>query len=490
MCSVVGVLCRFNTLETAGNLSILIERSAQRGRDSFGMVRIFPDGASTRLTQPSEVFRMKASGPWTALANLRGEPAPEWVQDKTPEDVQPFRSPSGRWIFTHNGTIANDKEILGEGFDSEHECPDPTCALKPPPTQIDSYAIGVAFDRFGFVETVMNELVGSFALLAVDIESPEVMHYAANYKPLFVMGSKDGSQVLFGSQRSYFDGLYSPLEDPGPVELGPYEYGFVTSRTIERNSLYPKKEYPSPKRTLVVCSGGLDSSVAAWHQFTQGDDVTLLHFVMGAKAQDPEITSVMNLAQRMYGEEAENHWMSIDTSFFKVHTPSVLTDETKEVNKRGSSGAELATEWVPARNTVFAGLAMAVAESQGFDRIVFGVNLEEGGAFPDNEPEWANKIRALLPYAVKAYMKVELLTPVGNLMKHEIVRMGIEEGAPLELTWSCYEGGDHHCGKCGPCFNRRTAFEMNGTVDPAFLDVINGRATKEVAEGEEIASQP
>jgi 7-cyano-7-deazaguanine synthase len=158
----------------------------------------------------------------------------------------------------------------------------------------------------------------------------------------------------------------------------------------------------------------------------------------------------------------------------------VLTDDTKEVNKNGAAGAELATEWVPARNTVFAALSMAVAESQGFDAVVFGVNLEEGGAFPDNEPEWANKIRQLVPYGMKAYTPLEFLTPVGNLMKHEIVAMGLKDGAPMEVTWSCYEGGDRHCGKCGPCFNRKTAFEMNGKHDPVFDDELLGaRVTRQ-----------
>lgn len=56
--------------------------------------------------------------------------------------------------------------------------------------------------------------------------------------------------------------------------------------------------------------------------------------------------------------------------------------------------------------------------------------------------------------------------PVGNLVKHEIVKMGLQIGAPLHLTWSCYEGGDKHCGKCGPCYMRKTAFEINGVKDP------------------------
>nr|MCG2909665.1 7-cyano-7-deazaguanine synthase [Stygiolobus sp.] len=60
----------------------------------------------------------------------------------------------------------------------------------------------------------------------------------------------------------------------------------------------------------------------------------------------------------------------------------------------------------------------------------------------------------------------EVLMPVGNLVKHEIVKLGVEIGAPLHLTWSCYEGGEKHCGMCGPCYMRKMAFRINGLEDP------------------------
>jgi 7-cyano-7-deazaguanine synthase len=460
MCSVAGALCRHSCANTLEDLFLLTERSMERGRDSFGMTQVFPDGATERINDKPRI-RALTGRQYSVLANLRGEPAPEWVQEKTEADVQPFTSPSGRWIFTHNGTIANDKELIrtsGE-YQSSYW----------PPTEIDSYAIGVALDQFGFEEAVSSVLIGSFAILAIDTHHPETMYWAANYKPLWVLGSVDGSQYLFGSQQSYFNGMYDELREPGPVELGPYQWGWVNSiGAIYRRSLYPKRV--GPKKTLVVCSGGLDSTVAAWHQHRLGDEVTLLHFAMKAKAQGPELRAVHELSQRMYmyPDIAAAHVMVVPMDFFKVNAPSVLTDDSREVNKGGEAGAELATEWVPARNTVFAALAMAIAEAQGFDAVVFGVNLEEGGAFPDNEPEWANKVRQLIPYAMKAYKPLEFLTSVGNLMKHEIVKMGLSDHAPMELSWSCYEGGRHHCGKCGPCFNRKTAFRMNGRVDPVF----------------------
>ena len=127
----------------------------------------------------------------------------------------------------------------------------------------------------------------------------------------------------------------------------------------------------------------------------------------------------------------------------------------------GEAGAEFAHEWVPARNLVMLAMATAFAEARGIGYIVLGNNLEEAGAYPDNEPEFINRFNDLLPFAVGDGKRVKVVMPVGNYMKHEIVAIGHEVGAPLHLTWSCYRAGPIHCGTCGPCYMRRTAFEIN-----------------------------
>lgn len=76
--------------------------------------------------------------------------------------------------------------------------------------------------------------------------------------------------------------------------------------------------------------------------------------------------------------------------------------------------------------------------------------------------EFVERVADVLPYATSEDSRVEMETPVGNLMKHEIVAEGLEHDAPLDITWSCYNDGALHCGECGPCFMRKTAFEING----------------------------
>jgi len=132
----------------------------------------------------------------------------------------------------------------------------------------------------------------------------------------------------------------------------------------------------------------------------------------------------------------------------------------------GIAGAEYAHEWVPARNLVMLSTAVAYAEAHNYGYIYLGTNLEEASVYPDNEEQFILDFNNLLYGAVQNGVKIEIKTPLGGLMKHEIVLFGLECNAPFHLTWSCYKGGEKHCGKCGPCFMRRTAFERNGLVDP------------------------
>jgi len=212
----------------------------------------------------------------------------------------------------------------------------------------------------------------------------------------------------------------------------------------------------------VVASGGLDSTTAATQLVKQGYDVTLLHFNYGHVAEGPEEAAVRRIADFLNVPLLE-----VNMDFFRIVRRSPLLGDG-EINRRrdGVSGAEFAHEWVPARNFVFIALATAIAEAYGYNYVATGINLEEAGAYPDNEMEFIRLLNQVLPYAVGPNKNVELLMPVGHLVKHEIVKLGLEVGAPLHLTWSCYDKGPRHCGRCGPCYMRRLAFKINGVRDP------------------------
>ena len=163
----------------------------------------------------------------------------------------------------------------------------------------------------------------------------------------------------------------------------------------------------------------------------------------------------------------ECDFVTMSTDIFKnvIKGSSLMEDSTTSIVE-GNAGAEYAHEWVPARNLIMLSLATGYAEAHGYDVIALGTNLEESGAYPDNEMIFIKKLNEVLPYAVNVDAHVSIEMPVGHLMKHEIVRLGHETGAPIDVTWSCYHNGEQHCGVCGPCIMRRKAFQMERLKDP------------------------
>jgi 7-cyano-7-deazaguanine synthase len=468
-CSVVGALVGPGGPRILEELQETFRRAKDRGPDSAGLwlqpwgtgapaLEVYSAGGDdpTWPAVPSDWF--------TLVANRRGEPTTEVVWDKDESDVQPFTSPGG-WVFSHNGTIANDlalhEQLLAPGDRL--------------PTRIDSYAIGLALDRWGWPDA-LAKLVGSFALIAARPAEPTVLYYATNYKPLAYRGSR--SAVQLASLETYLDHHHDPLTDPGVQRIAPYSFGEFRvrgdGRALVHSSrslfeLHPQLDVEA-KKVLVICSGGLDSATVAWLYYRQGWEVTLLHFLWGEKAQDSEIQAVKRLARAMYGDQAAQRVFFLETDFFRQWAPSALTDPEIKIHKErgGEAGAEFAHEWVAARNFNFLAQATGIAEAHGYPFIALGVNVEEAGAYPDNEGIFGIRINEVLPYAVGPYRRVRLLQPFAGYMKHHIVRDGLAAGMPYELTWSCYESGAVHCGSCGPCMMRKTAFAMNGAIDPVF----------------------
>ena len=211
-----------------------------------------------------------------------------------------------------------------------------------------------------------------------------------------------------------------------------------------------------PGRALVICSGGMDSVVAATWAVNEfgSENVTLAHFQYGSRAEGPEVEAVSVAAQAL-----ETELVFLPMGIYDPTDSPLLRADSAIAG--GEAGAEFAHEWVPARNLVMLALATAYAEAKGYDKLILGNNLEEAGAYPDNEPEFIARFNDLLPFAIGDGKRLQVLMPVGNLMKHEIVALGLKLGAPLDKTWSCYRAGPIHCGTCGPCYMRRTAFEIN-----------------------------
>lgn len=453
MCAIIGALVwdvkgSYQISDINRRLNHILSASLERGRDGRGWFFNYMQWDKTPVWYHKQQARRRtlwgsdlefvdmpiASG--TFISNLRAEPTTEFVASKRDEDQQPYKV--GPWTIVHNGTIANDGELrtglVNTGIDS--------AAIVEVLAEMDltGQTGRVVATHFA---ACMRVLKGSYAILATHDEHPGMMLAACNYRPIWVADAFTGT--YFASARHYFPA------DMVPQMLEPYSaWMFKAGERVRLTS-----QAQSVMRALVVCSGGLDSVVAATITKASGAHVELVHFRYGSRAEGPEIQAIHAVADHL---DVPLHILPMNI-YSPDDSPLLRADSTIA---GGEAGAEFAHEWVPARNLVMLALATAFAEARGFDTIVLGNNLEEAGAYPDNEPEFINRFNDLLPFAVGDGKRVRVQMPVGNMMKHEIVAAGHAFNAPLDKTWSCYRAGEQHCGTCGPCYMRRTAFQING----------------------------
>lgn len=475
MCSISGFLI-FNRGVTKSLIedikeefkSILL-KSEERGRDSFGIVLLtrhgefrilkFIDRVSNVIDKIDSIFDEDAIA---GIANCRAEPTTEFVAKKSINDVQPM---IGNYIaVTHNGIIVNDFELEKKYNIVKSSRID--ASIIPP--LLEKKWNGTLED---LQKILVYDLIGSYALAILDRRKPGILWLATNFKPLYVMWDSKKEVLYFSSFDYYLQDLNKPIWGQRPIKrIEPYSVHEISINYTWRSlSLWKQdvEDFRKRKKVLVIASGGLDSTVVATLLVKQGFDVTLLHFNYRHRAEKKEKEAIYKIAQFLSVPVIE-----IDTNLFKLigHSPLIGEGEINKIDM-GREGAEFAHEWVPARNLIFYSIAIALAEAWGYDYIASGINLEEASAYPDNEMEFVRLLDKVVPYATSPQKKVRLLMPVGHLVKHEIVKLGLEIGAPLHLTWSCYEGGEKHCGRCGPCYMRRWAFKINGVKDPVEYDL-------------------
>ncbi len=218
--------------------------------------------------------------------------------------------------------------------------------------------------------------------------------------------------------------------------------------------------------TVVVLSGGLDSTVClalAARDREEGDALVALTFDYGQR-HGVEVDRARQIAERY---RAESLVVTLDASQWGG---SALTDASMAVPVDGVDGSSIPVTYVPARNLIFLSVAMGVAEARDADAVYLGVNALDYSGYPDCRPEFVESFRRTAALALKRGVEgrpVDVRTPLIDMTKSDIVRLGVELDAPLELTWSCYLGGDRPCGECDACRLRAKGFAEAGVDDPA-----------------------
>ena len=215
------------------------------------------------------------------------------------------------------------------------------------------------------------------------------------------------------------------------------------------------------KKAISVFSGGLDCTVAT-SVFDKDYEIHAITFNYGEKAFKRELRASREICERMNWnhEVIDLPWLA------KISNSSLNTDdEIPEVSNADLDDLDASSEsasnvWVPARNTVFTSIALSYAESIDAEIIIVGWNGEEGATFPDNSKEYMEEFNELIN--VGSPNKIRIEAPAIDFNKEEIVKPGLDVGAPMKLSYSCYKGEDEPCGVCESCVRRNIAFEKVG----------------------------
>ena len=212
------------------------------------------------------------------------------------------------------------------------------------------------------------------------------------------------------------------------------------------------------KKAISVLSGGLDCTVAT-SVYAKEYDIHAITFNYGQKAFEQELRASKAICEKMGFEhtiinlpwlaEISNSTLNTDEDI-----PEVCEDDLDDIKKSSETASSV---WVPARNMVFTSIATSFAESIGAEIIIVGWDAEEAATFPDNSKEFLNAFNELIKIGSPENIKIE--APAIDLNKEEIVKLGLEVGAPMEISYSCYSGRDKHCGVCESCMRRKRGFK-------------------------------
>lgn len=213
-------------------------------------------------------------------------------------------------------------------------------------------------------------------------------------------------------------------------------------------------------RTLVVCSGGLDSTVLAY-LMAQTSSIELLTFNYGQRHKI-EIDYAAGLAARL----GVRHDVVDITALTALVAGTALTDAKVDVPEGHYAEESMRKTVVPNRNAIMLSIAAGIAASRGIDRIATAVHAGDHFIYPDCRPGFIDSFAHMLSHAFGEMYDTRLVAPFVQRSKAQLVSLGAELGVPFETTWSCYKGGDTHCGRCGTCVERREAFALAGVDDP------------------------
>jgi 7-cyano-7-deazaguanine synthase len=228
----------------------------------------------------------------------------------------------------------------------------------------------------------------------------------------------------------------------------------------------PGKESADPFLAVVVLSGGMDSTTLMAHYAALRHRLVAVTVDYGQRHRR-EIESARRVAAH-YG--AAHHVLDL-SGLGALLGGSALTDDSVEVPAGHYAEQTMRATVVPNRNAVLANAAVSVAVARRAGTVALGMHAGDHFIYPDCRPAFLAALRDLVTVANEGFPTPKVEAPFMTWTKGQIAEHGTRLGAPLELSWSCYRGGDTHCGTCGTCYERREAFQEAGVPDPThYLD--------------------
>jgi 7-cyano-7-deazaguanine synthase len=233
------------------------------------------------------------------------------------------------------------------------------------------------------------------------------------------------------------------------------------SQELATEVLEPQ-EVDGPQLAICLVSGGMDSCVTAAIARQENEELAFLHVSYGQRTEQRERGAFEALADHY----DVKYRLVISLEHLARIGGSSLTDKAIPVTTPNLASSAIPSSYVPFRNAHLLSAAVSWGEVINASAIYIGAVAEDSSGYPDCRPEFYDAFQNVLDLGTKPETRIIIRTPVIHMRKSEIVRKGLDLGAPLHLTWSCYQESERACGNCDSCALRLRAFREAGAPDP------------------------